>query len=259
MSPYPPLCPPPEGDQPPRGAADADMASEVDEKGIPASVSDLVTETDEALAWEAEVDEVVASETESNEASVREAGRGPRDVEHLIPKARQEELFLDQFDQVRMETFLAYPDPRSDFSAITHEAFTRAFLELSAEASAGEVYEKLMDVATQLAHDDRRYFAGRHGFHSVHIPSLVDLFGFQAGQEFHDWLTVIDGVETQARTVYHLRDVYGMTNQEASEVLGISAGWASKLYTRAQIHLTSAGVSVEELKKCFFDVEIKRR
>ncbi|MFH0521573.1 hypothetical protein ACHBTE_30865, partial [Streptomyces sp. M41] len=188
-----------------------------------------------------------------------EAETGPRDNGRLIPRARQEDLFLDQFDQVRLETFLAYPDPRSDFESITKEAFTRAFIELSAEASDNEVYEKVMDAATQLAHDDQQYFAERHGFHAVQIPSLVDLFGFQDREEFHAWLTVVDSIETQSRAVYHLRDVYGMTNQEASNVLGISPSWASKLYTRAEIHLTSAGVSVEELKECFFNVEIKRR
>ena len=159
----------------------------------------------------------------------------------------------------RLETFLAYPDPRSDFFSITMQAFAHTFHELPAEAGDAVVYEKVMDVATQLAHDERAYFADRRGFHAVHLPSLVDLFGFQAGDELHEWLTVVDGIETQPRAVYHLRDVYGMTNKEASDLLGISESWASKLYSRAENHLTSAGVSVEELKECFFNVEIKRR
>ncbi|MFI6493226.1 hypothetical protein [Streptomyces sp. NPDC050564] len=209
----------------------------MDEKGIPSAVDDLVAEADETLAMEA------GEETQDD-------GR--------LSLARRKELFR-LFDEVRLRTFLAYPDPRSNFDALTMEAFTRAFLELAAGESDEEVYEKVMDNATQLAADDREYFASRRGFPAVHIPSLVDLFGFKAGEEFHTWLTVVDSIEMPARAVYHLRDVFGMTNKEASELLGCSEGWTSKLYSRAEIHLTSAGVPVEELKECFFNIEIKRR
>ncbi|MFE7890558.1 hypothetical protein [Streptomyces sp. NPDC057412] len=234
----------------------------MDEKGIPAVVDDLVIEAEVlTLAAEAEAGgaESHGERTDdANEAHAPEVEGEAGNDDRLVP-AHRKELFHDLFDQVRLETFLAYPDPRSDFSAITIEAFVLAFLKLPAEAGDNEVYEKVMDIATQLAEDDKAYFAKRRGFAAVHIPSLVDLFGFQAGEEFHAWLTVVDGMEMPDRAVYHLRDVYGWPNAKVADVLGISEGWASKLYSRAEIHLTSAGVSVEELKQCFFNVEIKRR
>lgn len=211
--------------------------SEVAAKGIPFAVGDLIAEADAALVEEAEE---TAAETV------------------FLSPGRRIELFR-LFDEVRLRTFLDYPDPRSNFEAITMEAFTRAFLDLPADASDETAYERIMDEAAQLASDDRSYFANRRGFHAIYVPSLVDLFGFNAGDEFHSWLTEVDRVKMPERAVYHLRDMYSMKNTEASQVLGCSEGWTSKLYTRAEIHLTSAGVPVEELKECFFNVEIKRR
>jgi len=173
-------------------------------------------------------------------------------------KARRKELFR-LFDEVRLRTFLEYPDPRSNFEAITKEAFACAYLKLSVEASDADVYETVMDEAMRLAVADREYFESRRGFLAVHVPSLVDLFGFTADEAFHSWLTVVDEIKMPARTVFHLRDVYDMPNNKAAEVLGCHESWTSRLYTRAEIHLTSAGVPVEKLKECFFDEEIKRR
>ncbi|MEU1502605.1 hypothetical protein [Streptomyces sp. NPDC005732] len=204
---------------------------------MPSAIGDLVAEADATLVEEAK---------EKTTHSV------------FLSLDRRIELFR-LFDEVRLQTFLAYPDPRSNFEAITMEAFTRAFLDLPADATDEKAYERIMDEATQLASDDRLHFANRRGYDSIYVPSLVDLFGFNAVDEFHSWLTTVDSIKMPERAVYHLRDVYSMSNAEASRLLGCSEGWTSKLYTRAEIYLTDAGVPVEELKECFFNVEIKRR
>ncbi len=239
MSPNPPLRPSPEGEHPPHDAAETGLASEVGTKGVPSAVDELVAEAGASLAREAEAE-----------------GEAPEEV--FLSPERAEELFR-LFDEVRLRTFLAYPDPRSNFEALTMEAFVLAFLSLPADATDEEAYERIMDEATQLADKDRGYFAERRGFPALYVPSLVDLFGFKAGEEFHSWLTEVDSIKMPARAVFHLRALYDMTNREASKVLGCTESWTSKLYSRAEIHLTSAGVPVEELKECFFDVEIKRR
>lgn len=252
MSPNPPLRPSGDGDNPPHGA-EAELIAAVDgtldEEGIPAIADDLVAEVDETLDTED-----IPTTTDNLDVKADETLAGPGEVR----RARREELFR-LFDEVRLRTYLAYPDPRSNFDSITMEAFSQAFLKLPADASDADVYEKVMDEATQLALNDREYFASRRGFPAVYIPSLVDLFGFKADEAFHAWLTVVDSIETPARAVFHLRALYEMTNKETAEVLGCSESWTSKLYTRAEIHLTSAGVPVEELKECFFKEEIKRR
>ncbi|MEU8852684.1 hypothetical protein AB0C70_42180 [Streptomyces sp. NPDC048564] len=206
---------------------------------MPAAVDDLVAEADASLERAAE------------------AG-GEKPDEDVLSQERSDELFR-LFDEVRLRTFLAYPDPRSNFEALTMEAFTRAYLDLPADASDEKAYERIMDEAMQLAANDRAYFAERRGRPALYIPSLVDLFGFKAGEEFHSWLTEVDNLKIAPRAAFHLRAMYEMTNRKASKVLGCSEGWTSKLYSRAELHLTSAGVPVEELKKGFFDVEFKRR
>lgn len=166
------------------------------------------------------------------------------------------------FHKVRFDTFEAYDDPRCNVTAITQEAFTRTLPRLPAGTGVGEAYERLMDMSMQLAADDVKGRENHCGPCEVHLIPLVSLYGFKFGEvddEFQPWLAKVDALPQSERAVYRLIAFLGWTNARTAEVLARSEGWTSKLMKRARGHLTSAGVSVEELQKGFFDVEIERR
>ncbi|MFI7500003.1 hypothetical protein ACIBVL_16175 [Streptomyces sp. NPDC049687] len=166
------------------------------------------------------------------------------------------------FHKVRFDTFEVYDDPRFHVTAFTLESFTRTLPLLPAGVSDEEAYEQLMDVTMRLAADHQEDCENRCGLSEVHLVPLVSLYGFRSEEvddEFRPWLAEVDALPPWDRAVFRLVASLGWTNAKAARVLGRSEGWTSKLNSRARETLTSAGVSVEELQKGFFDVEIRRR
>ncbi|GGQ95912.1 hypothetical protein GCM10010251_08230 [Streptomyces aurantiogriseus] len=179
-----------------------------------------------------------------------------------LDPSRQMELMHSLFHKVQFDTFEAYDDPRCNVTAITQETFTRTLPHLPADICVEEAYERLMDVSMQLAADDVKARENCCGPHEVHLIPLVSLYGFRFGEVddgFRPWLVEVDALPQSERAVYRLIAFLGWTNARTAEVLARSPGWTSKLMKRAKGRLTSAGVSVEELQKGFFDVEIERR
>lgn len=162
---------------------------------------------------------------------------------------------------MRFETFQEFPDPRINITALTMEAFTHVLPTLADDVSDKEAFEEVMDEVMLLAACDRTYVESRRGYAAIHLLSLVVLYGAaheDATDEFPSWLRAVDALPHKERTVYQLIAFHGWTNAKVATTVGISEGWASKLMSRAEIRLTSAGVSVEELRG-FFDMEISGR
>ncbi|MFE9622042.1 hypothetical protein [Streptomyces sp. NPDC006527] len=179
-----------------------------------------------------------------------------------LDRSHQRGLIRGLFHKVRLDTFETYDDPRCNITAVTQEAFARTLPRLPAGTGVGEAYERLMDMTMQLAADDVQGLRDRRGPCEVHLIPLVSLYGFRFGElddEFRPWLVQVDALPKKRRAVYRLIASLGWTNARTAEVLGCSEGWTSKLMKQAKDDLTTAGVSVEELQKGFFDVEIDRR
>ncbi|MER7693889.1 sigma-70 family RNA polymerase sigma factor [Streptomyces sp. NPDC097610] len=272
MSSNPPLCPSPNGDSssqtttegaPAVSAAigDAGLAAKVDE----AIVDDLVDEVDEVLEAESkpEVDDLVDADGPGiNADAAPETETGP-EVDGLIDVSRRRELMHGLFHQVRFELCDAFADPRCNITRFTMDAFTQVLPKLPADVSNTEAYEKLMDVAVQLAADDRPRFENLRGISEIQFLSLQVLYGFKftkGHDEFRAWLAAVDDLPEKEGAVFQMIAFYGWKNADTASVLNISEGQASKLMARAKKQLTAAtGVPVEELRESFFDVEIARR
>ncbi|MGW7529871.1 sigma-70 family RNA polymerase sigma factor [Streptomyces sp. NPDC054783] len=269
MSFNPPLCSSSNGDGPAPTTTDADLAAKVnealgDDAGLAAKVDEalgdnagLAAKVDEALA--PQIAEDMAGEPVDQVAEV-ETGKECTDP---VSALRRQELMADLFPQVRFELFDAFPDPRCDVLHFTAEAFTQVLPTLPAGVSNQQAYDKLMDVATQLAADDRPRFEKLHGFGEVKILSLQMLYGFKFKKDrdwFASWLAAVDGLPEKEQAVFFMIAYCGWTNTKTAKVLGISESQTSKLMTRAKKRLTAmAGAPVEELTDGFFHVEITRR